>query len=70
MTTGQTCLEGIRNFEDGVEQLIDDSAVLIPLIVSHLPQSDGDVQLVDVGSGAGIPGIIFGILKPEWNVPH
>lgn len=41
---------------------IYDSAQLIP----HLPDQPGNVA--DFGSGAGLPGLILSIIKPEWHI--
>ena len=59
---------GLKRFDDCVEQIVNDSAALIPLIDSHFEGRKDILYVVDVGSGAGIPGIVFGILMPNWKV--
>lgn len=56
---------GIGSYEEAIEQLVHDSTALLPFIGYS---ADASIRLVDVGSGAGIPGIIFGILMPNWKV--
>lgn len=63
---------------------INDSMSLIPLIDSCLKrqqkkeEEDGsnynnnnynkNIRMIDVGSGAGLPGLILAILHPEWDI--
>ena len=54
-------LTAITNYEDIIEKHFYDS--LIPLLHKHIKGS-----LVDVGTGAGFPGVVLKIVRPELKV--
>jgi 16S rRNA (guanine527-N7)-methyltransferase len=45
-----------------VERFLGDTLALLPLLSGNL------VTLLDIGTGAGVPGFLLGILRPEWEV--
>ncbi|SFV86844.1 rRNA small subunit 7-methylguanosine (m7G) methyltransferase GidB [hydrothermal vent metagenome] len=53
-------LSAIRNIEEGVKKHLLDSLSIVSFI--------DETPLLDVGSGAGLPGIVIGIMKPETPV--
>lgn len=53
-------LSAIRHTEDGIKKHLLDSLS----VVSYIQQT----PLLDVGSGAGLPGIVISIMKPELSV--
>lgn len=68
-------LTAVRNPADMlVQHLLDSLAVVAPLR-RHLqdkalaPGADGpSVRMLDVGSGAGLPGVVLSIVEPHWDV--
>jgi 16S rRNA (guanine527-N7)-methyltransferase len=34
----------------------------------HLPAAAGGIAILDLGSGAGFPGVPMAVLRPEWHV--
>lgn len=53
-------LSAIRTMEEGVKKHLLDSLSIMPFIK--------DTPLLDVGSGAGLPGIVIAIMKPNVSV--
>ena len=53
-------LSAIRDVEEGVKKHLIDSLS----IVNHL----SDEPLLDVGAGAGLPGLVIGIMRPDLSV--
>jgi 16S rRNA (guanine527-N7)-methyltransferase len=53
-------LSAIRNLEEGVKRHLLDSLSVVSYIKSG--------SLLDVGAGAGLPGIVISIMRPELSV--
>lgn len=53
-------LTAIRNLQDMLYQHVMDSLAVLPHI--------NGPQIIDVGSGAGLPGIPIALARPDWQV--
>ena len=62
-------LTAVRNTgEMFTHHLLDCLAVVIPLRRGTGEAGQGALRLLDVGSGAGLPGVILAMLNPAWRV--
>jgi 16S rRNA (guanine527-N7)-methyltransferase len=61
-------LTALRDPESAMRELLLDALCLDALVSQHMDQTEGSHRLVDVGSGAGVPGIPLAILHPSWHV--
>ncbi|CAK9138664.1 unnamed protein product [Ilex paraguariensis] len=65
-------LTAVREASGVMERHVEDSLAIISPIkssyLSHCGASCENLNLVDVGSGAGLPGLILAIACPGWNV--
>lgn len=64
-------LTAIRQEAEIVDlHLLDSLAVLPALRKSALAgrRNDGPGRLADIGSGAGVPGLVIAICQPEWRI--
>ncbi|XP_010533483.1 PREDICTED: uncharacterized protein LOC104809258 [Tarenaya hassleriana] len=65
-------LTAVKNSEEVMERHIEDSLSILPPIKScytlHCNASFDSINLIDVGSGAGLPGLVIAIACPDWRV--
>lgn len=62
-------LTAVRNTgEMFTHHLLDCLAVVVPLRRGCGQAGQGALRLLDVGSGAGLPGVILAMLNPAWQV--
>src|SRR5690606_19753853 len=59
-------LTAIRDPEKMLVQHVFDSLAIVPVLRDRWP--DRDLRVADMGSGAGLPGIILAICQPDWSV--
>ena len=50
------------------QHLLDSLAVIRPLANQVKECEFKDLRLLDVGSGAGLPGVVLAICRPDWQV--
>lgn len=53
-------LSAIRTFDEGIKKHLLDSLSIVPFV--------DESPLLDVGAGAGLPGIVISIMKPEVTI--
>ena len=62
-------LTAVRNTgEMFTHHLLDCLAVVMPMRTGSGAVGKGALRLLDVGSGAGLPGVILAMLNPAWQV--
>ncbi|KAK3248403.1 hypothetical protein CYMTET_42129 [Cymbomonas tetramitiformis] len=60
-------LTAIRDKDDAYIRHVADSLALLPVIEKYATHTNG-LKVIDVGSGAGLPGMILAIVRPDWSV--
>lgn len=58
-------LTAIRDPQDGLTQHLLDCLAVVPSLRRQCPAGG---RLLDVGSGAGLPGLVIATMCPEWRV--
>ncbi|XP_044487502.1 ribosomal RNA small subunit methyltransferase G isoform X2 [Mangifera indica] len=65
-------LTAVKEVNEVMERHIEDSLAILPPIynnyTSHCSGSSDNLSLVDVGTGAGLPGLVLAIACPGWKV--
>ena len=57
----------LTSLEPGVELVIRHYCESL-FLATHMLQTGGQMSIVDIGSGAGFPGVPIAVLRPEWRV--
>lgn len=62
-------LTAVRNTgEMFTHHLLDCLAVVLPMRRGTTSAGQGALRVLDVGSGAGLPGVVLALLNPAWQV--
>jgi 16S rRNA (guanine527-N7)-methyltransferase len=62
-------LTAVRNTSEMfTHHLLDCLAVVLPLRAGTGEAGEGALRVLDVGSGAGLPGVILAMLNPNWQI--
>ncbi len=62
-------LTAIRNRDELlVRHFLDSLAVLPCLDVLQLQENESALRVLDVGAGAGLPGLVWAIVRPNWQI--
>ena len=62
-------LTAMRDPEQMLVQHVFDSLAVMPPLLDVLDKNTVDsTTIVDVGSGAGLPGVVLAIMQPSWSV--
>ncbi|GAB4213501.1 MAG: 16S rRNA (guanine(527)-N(7))-methyltransferase RsmG [Rhodoferax sp.] len=64
-------LTSLHALRDMLTLHVLDSLAVLPALTHRLTQLGLDataLRVLDVGSGAGLPGVVWGIVHPEWRV--
>lgn len=63
---GRYNLSSIRDPEQMLYRHLLDCLAVLPALDRHI--QGRDVRLLDVGSGAGLPGVVLAVMRPNWSV--
>lgn len=59
-------LTAVRDPSDMLRQHVVDSLAVLPALMRHLPEGNG--RILDVGSGAGLPGLVWAVAMPTLSI--
>eukprot|EP01026_Neomeris_dumetosa_P065791 TRINITY_DN63283_c0_g1_i3.p1 TRINITY_DN63283_c0_g1~~TRINITY_DN63283_c0_g1_i3.p1 ORF type:complete len:219 (+),score=32.26 TRINITY_DN63283_c0_g1_i3:123-779(+) len=61
-------LTGVKTKEECIERHLNDSLSLLEPMQKRIGQGYTGLRVIDVGSGAGLPGMVLAIAKPTWKI--
>ena len=59
-------LSAVRDPQQMVHQHLLDCLAALPPLDRHLQGKDA--RILDVGSGAGLPGVVWAMMRPQWSL--
>lgn len=59
-------LSAVRDPQQMVHQHLLDCLAALPALDRHL--QGGEARILDVGSGAGLPGVVWALMRPQWSL--
>jgi 16S rRNA (guanine527-N7)-methyltransferase len=59
-------LSAVRDPQQMVHQHLLDCLAVLPSLDAHL--QGREARILDVGSGAGLPGVVWALMRPTWSV--
>jgi 16S rRNA (guanine527-N7)-methyltransferase len=60
-------LTAVRREDEMLTHHLLDSLAVLPVLATDLPGGTG-VTIADVGSGAGLPGLVLAMARPDWQI--
>lgn len=61
-------LTALRDPEQMLIQHVFDSLAIVPTFSRILDKNTGAAKILDVGSGAGLPGVVLAIMRSNWDI--
>lgn len=61
-------LTAVRDIEQMMVQHLFDSLAIVPILQKELYKNTVNPVVVDVGSGAGLPGVVLAVMYPEATI--
>lgn len=65
-------LTATHDRNQAIERHINDSLAIVPALEACVARSkeqqEGRCRVIDIGSGAGLPGLIIATVRPDWDV--
>jgi 16S rRNA (guanine527-N7)-methyltransferase len=61
-------LTAVREPDEIDSRLVADALRLLPAIDTELGRRDGKLRVIDLGTGAGLPGLVLKIARPEIEI--
>lgn len=60
-------LTSITSLEEAISLHLLDSLAVLPVLDTYLGQAKERIQIADLGTGGGLPGIPLAIIRPQWQ---